>query len=320
MKNRNILVTGGAGFVGSNLTRSLANLGANIIVLDNQSKGKHNLLTKQDNIKYLVKDLNKLSESELLKILSGIEILYHLAAEKHSSQNQISVEDILSTNISATYRLFQAASKASVKKIVFTSSLYAYGRYALPPARENDLPKPDTLYGISKLSAEHMLRQIFNDNNNINYTIARLFFVYGPGIKPYSDKFSMGYKSVLLKHFQRMINNEAPIIYGSGQQGLDYIYIDDVVKALILCAGNNKSNNKTLNISTGKYNSILDLTQMAKNICGFTGNTIFQTADKTDNTIRCGDNSLASETLDWTPNISIEHGLKNLYEWIIKNG
>src|SRR5208282_3392702 len=117
---------------------------------------------------------------------------------------------------------------AGVQKVVFTSSLYAYGRMGAPPLTEEEAPTPHTVYGISKLSGEHLCRH-FSLLAKIPVVCLRLFFTYGP--RQYSG---LGYKSVIVKNFDRILNGQNPIVYGNGNQELDYIYVDDVVSALLL--------------------------------------------------------------------------------------
>ena len=162
-------------------------------------------------------------------------------------------QQIIDVNISASRRLFEAAAQAARPKVVFASSLYAYGSMGPAPMRETDVPTPDTVYGISKVAGEQLLRLRY-DGSMVPWSVARLFFVYGP--RQYARG---GYKSVIVANFERLVRGEAPTIFGDGLQALDYVYIDDVVEALIELAAP-AHNGKTLNICSGLATTINDLT------------------------------------------------------------
>ena len=178
--------------------------------------------------------------------LEGIDHLFHLAAEKHN-QSKHDPDAILRANVLGTHALFAAAARCGVKKTVFASSLYSYGRLAGPPCSETDLPLPTTVYGISKLCGERLLAHATSQPPMRGDSL-RFFFVYGP-----RQFAGMGYRSVIVKNFERMRAGQPPIIFGDGSQRLDYVYVDDVVEATLRCM-ESPGSGRVLNVGSGRRN------------------------------------------------------------------
>ncbi|MDD3014428.1 MAG: NAD-dependent epimerase/dehydratase family protein [Candidatus Gastranaerophilales bacterium] len=255
IKSSKFLITGGCGFIGSHLLEQLIHLEAKEIrILDNLNYGSEKNITKfkqYNNVKLYKLDLANASPPELDECLSDIDVLYHLAAEKHN-QSVDSPKRVITVNINGMYNLLDSAVRAGIKKVVFTSSLYAYGSCSLPPMTEIQAPKPWTVYGMSKLAGENLL-DYFSKKYGLPFTILRLFFTYGT--KQFAGT---GYKSVIISNFEKIIKGESPVIYGDGKQSLDYVYIDDVINALILSLSCDY-NNEVFNIGSGKAVSINEL-------------------------------------------------------------
>lgn len=208
----------------------------------------------------------------------------------------------MATNIFATEKLVRASAIAGVRRLVFTSSLYAHGGYGPRDMSEEDLPIPKTLYGISKLTGEHLLRaQGFQ--TELQWNCARLFFTYGPG------QYSMGgYKSVIVSNFERLARGEEARICGSGTQELDYVYVDDVVAALVLL-GTSAPHGHVVNVSSGSGTSVNHLTQLMIDISGSRLRPRHVEPDETEGTRRVGTTVSAKEVFNWSAEIGIEQGL-----------
>lgn len=294
-----VLITGGAGFIGHHLARKLSKLGFEITILDNGQSSDLTSLNFSHTI--IDKNLSDLTFTEMCEALVNVEILYHLAAEKYNS-SLMTPRRVIETNITATDILFRAAVKVGVKRIVFTSSLYAYGHLGPGKMTEDDLPKPNTHYGISKLTGELLLKTATKDSST-EWNIARLMFIYGP--EQFADG---GYKSVIVKNFERMREGKNPIVNGSGLQELDYVYIDDCVSALVTL-GINKKNNELVNVASSKGTSIIDLIRLMKKVSGVNHEVEFCPQDWTEGTVRIGSNSRIKQLFDWNPEIDIEEGL-----------
>jgi UDP-glucose 4-epimerase len=311
----NILITGGAGFIGSHLAKNLISdeRVSSIKILDCYKKGKHNLV--EDNsgkICYVNQDLTA-DNLNFDQLLDGVDYIYHLAAEKYSGSSDDNYQKIIDTNITATYKLFEEAAKRKVKRIIFSSSLYVYGDYYEEKYETSPL-NPHTIYGISKIGGEQLLRKVSKEYD-MNYNILRFFFVYGPGVNNFSSDFSMGYKSVILKHLDRIGNNQPPEIYGSGEQKLDYIYIDDLIEALKTSLFSD-TKNETFNIGSATGYSVNDITQKILKLTSSKLNPIYKKADATDKTIRVANIDKAKEKLGFEPKTKLEKGLENIMNWI----
>jgi len=246
-----------------------------------------------------------MSAAELATATTGVDVCFHLAAEKHNSSRS-TPQRVIDVNISGTRRLLEAAATSGVGKIVFTSSLYAYGSLGPTPMSEGDVPIPTTVYGTSKLAGEHLLR-VAASSAGLRWSVARLFFVYGPG--QYAEG---GYKSVIVANFERLRRRERPIIYGDGKQALDYVYVDDVVGALLMLAEPDH-NGLVCNVGTGRAVSVGELTKIMLTISGRGLEPWMCPPDWTDGSVRVADTRVARETLGWTATTSIEEGLERVW-------
>jgi UDP-glucose 4-epimerase len=298
-------VTGGAGFIGAALANRLGDLGFhNLLLMDNLSTGDWSRLNYQfirDEI-----DLSITSIDELSKKLDGVECLFHLSAVKlHNEKN--SFEDIFAHNINATQKLFEAAGRAGVKSIVFTSSLYVYGLPDCQVISEDVNPRPTTIYGASKLLGENLL-EIASKKFLFNYSIARLFFIYGE--KQYSLG---GYKSVIVNNFERIKSDKPALINGDGEQVLDYLHVDDCVEALILLS--ESPANQIVNVSSGVPVSISILTEKMLEVAK-SAKTRYEPADWTQGTRRVGSNRKIMGELPWVQRVSLEEGLTRTWDSI----
>ena len=313
LKDKNIFVTGAAGFIGSHLINELIknHRPKKIIAVDHLKYGSIKNINQDKRLIFLNKDIRKLSKNFLKTHLKEIDYVFHLAAEKHN-QSLDFPEKIFDTNFTATFKLFEIASKCQVRKIIFTSSLYVYKKSKISAMKENDLIKGNTLYGLSKITGEKIL-ELLHKKYGVEYNIARLFFTYGKN--QYSG---MGYKSVIIKNFENIINGKNPIIFGDGSQILDYVYVGDVINGLLKLALTKKSG-LAVNLASGRKNSIKELTNLMLKVSKSDLSIKYLPPDKTFNTIRFANISLAEKEINWRPRINLSDGLKNLYEWLIKN-
>jgi nucleoside-diphosphate-sugar epimerase len=245
-----------------------------------------------------------ISESELQELLVGHEILYHLAAVKlHNVEN--SDLKIIESNVLASNKLFRAAGKAGIKRIIFTSSLYANGNLGPDIAREFDRENPNTLYGTSKLFSEKDLA-IASSLYGFSYAIPRLYFIYGP------KQFSFGgYKSVIVKNFGRYLSRLPMQIIGTGDQLLDYVYIRDCVEALDAIGSSDFRG--VIHISNGVGISIRELVHTMSQICG-SSEIENLGPDWTSGTSRVGSNELLISEIGYRPKTTLLEGLQRTWE------
>lgn len=254
MKDKNILITGGLGFIGSHIANALID-DNKVTILDNLTTGKINNLKdpEHDNLKIILEDIRKTNLDELT---SGIDYIFHLAAMASvplSIDEPVECTDI---NLNATVKLLKSAADNNVKKIIFSSSSSVYGQNRNMPLKETEQPMPTSPYAASKASCELYLKS-FYDSYGLNYISLRYFNVFGPG----QDKNSQ-YASVIPNFISSLLENEQAEIYGDGEQTRDFVYIDEVVKANILACESDY--NGIINIASGKKLSINDLYEIVK--------------------------------------------------------
>lgn len=298
------LVTGGTGFIGSHLVNRLASYGADVRVIDDGSTGTRSNLNKS--VEVVQSDIRSFSEEDWEILLRPSDTVFHLAARKLNTPG-VTDEDLLATNLGSTIALARAGRSVGISNIVFSSSLYVYGHGHKRLTNEVSLPTPQTLYGMSKLAGEHSLTSILG-SSNIAWSSARLFFTYGPKQYPGS-----GYKSVIVKNFERIRDGLEPLICGSGEQSLDYIYVDDVIEALILL-GQKAKPGSVFNVSSGNPITIRNLTGLMLEASGRSQlSPRFIEPDWTDGTIRGGENSKLQEELGWFPRVSLRDGLERTW-------
>ena len=302
-------VTGAAGFIGSHLAHRLIEGGAaSVVVIDSLQYGTKANIPASDRITFHQADLAELSVEQSQAMLAGCDVLLHFAAEKHNNSVD-SPQRVIDANISGTYRLFEAAGRAGLAKVVFASSLYAYGRMAGRPMTEADIPEPATVYGMSKLSGEALLREA-GRRFGFDHTTLRLFFTYGT--RQYTG---LGYPSVIVRNFERILAGQPPRINGNGEQVLDYINVADVVDAVLGVAGR-RLEHSVFNVGSGLSTSINHLTEVMLEVSGSGLRPVHVEADWTEGTCRVGDASLLRAALGWQPQVDLHTGLGEVWTWL----
>ena len=254
MKNKNILITGGLGFIGSNIANELLDENE-VLILDNLSTGKINNLkdTNHENLKIVKEDIRN---TDLNDLTSNIDYIFHLAAMASvplSIDEPVECSDI---NVNATIKLLKSAIDNDVKKIVFSSSSSVYGQNKNMPLKETEQPMPMSPYAASKASCELYLKA-FYDSYGLNYVSLRYFNVFGPG----QDKNSQ-YAAVIPNFISSILEGKQPEIYGDGEQTRDFIFIKDVVRANVNAAESDF--NGIINVASGKKLSINQLYEIVR--------------------------------------------------------
>lgn len=312
LRGSGVMVTGGCGFIGSHLVRALLQNGVErITVVDSLRYGKReNLLEAAERVTLIPFTLGTDPVTRLAEAMAGTDYLFHLAAEKHN-QSKDTPDAVFQANVVGTHDLFELAATSGVKKIVFSSSLYAYGQMHAPAMVETDLPQPWTVYGISKLTGEHLLRHIKRVHGT-PYTVLRYFFVYGP-----RQFAGLGYKSVIVKNFERIARGGAPIIFGDGEQSLDYTHVEDVVRASVLAMVRELPGD-LYNVGSGEAISVKELTARMLSISGAALEPQTGPADWTAGTCRVADVARLQRDLGYQPTITLDEGLRSTYQWVLQ--
>jgi len=311
-----VLVTGGAGFIGSNTVNKLVELKSkrvidDIIVLDNFTTGTiSNLKDVRQYIKIIDGDVRYPDRYENLIKNYNVEYILHLAAVVSLEEVYENPRLALETNVLGTLNMLELARKHDVKRFVYASSVAVYGEPVELPIKESHPTKPANLYGLTKLMGEHLALQ-YSKDYGIEVISLRYFNVYGPRMR------KGPYGGVIYKFISSLIRGERPVIYGDGTQTRDFVYVDDVAEANIkaLFAKIAKSD-KTLILNIGSSTEI-SILQLLKIICNMLGKNIqpeFKPARKGDVKRSMADISKAREALSWTPKTSITEGLKKTIE------
>jgi UDP-glucose 4-epimerase len=309
LENTTVAVTGGCGFIGSHLIERLRRCGARVLAIDSLGYGRRENLDLTDpDIRFEQLELRSGAGERLGDWLTGVDYAFHLAAEKHN-QSINSPSRVLESNVIGTYEFLRACADAGVKKVVFTSSLYAYGRMSGPPMSEDEVPAPQTVYGISKLCGEHLCHH-FQVQRGLPAVCLRLFFVYGP--RQYTG---LGYKSVIVGNFDRMIEGRSPVVLGDGNQELDYIYVDDVVSALLL-AMTCDHDFKVINVGSGRATRVNQLTDLMIEVAGASGGREFGPADFTHGSSRVASTRRFEECFGVQERVPLVEGLRRTFQWM----
>lgn len=312
MSYSKILVTGGAGFVGSHIVDRLISEGLEVTVLDNLSSGIiENIANKQVRfIKGDIRDYNLLTD-----ITKNVDAVFHEAAiisVTQSIQNPFLTNEV---NITGTLNLLKACLNNNVKRFIFASSAAVYGVTSTPEMNENMATNPISPYGVSKLTGEGYLRSFYN-TYGLETVALRYFNIFGPR---QAFNIQAQYGGVISIFLGRLCNNMPPVVYGDGEQTRDFIYIKDIVEANILALNSKKALGETINIGSGKRISINYLAQVLKELTGKTElKNVYTDTRPGDVKHGYADITKAKNLLDYKPTFSFEDGLASLVKWYLK--
>ena len=302
MKNKNVLVTGGAGFIGSNLVAKLVECGANVTVIDNLLSGHiSNLdISKINFIKGDIRDNILIND-----IMKNIEIIFHLASSvgnKRSIDNPIEDADI---NVLGTLYILEAARMNNVKKIILSSSAGIFGELKTIPIKEDHQIEPDTPYGSTKLCQEK-LSLSYSKLYNIDVIALRYFNVFGT-----NQRFD-AYGNVIPIFAHNLLTNQSLIVFGDGEQTRDFIHVDDVVQANLKAANSNNISG-AFNIGSGTNISINALLNLLNNYMPI--NVIYKGIRPGDVKDSLSDISKAKTYLNFKPNVDFEAAIIEYLNW-----
>ena len=305
----NILVTGGAGFIGSHVVDAYIENHHNVIVIDDMSRGRKEFINPRATFHQI-----SISDPQLANIIQkeSIEVINHHAAQISVSDSVKNPVKDAELNIIGTLQLLQNAVECGVDKFIFASTGGAiYGEQDYFPAREDHPQKPTSPYGLSKLSVEGYLK-FYKEQYGLKSIIFRYGNVFGPRQNP------NGEAGVVAIFNNRLLKGQAPIINGDGEQTRDYIFVRDVVNANLLALKLNGSD--TFNVGTGQETSVNELTHLILEVAE--SNIDVQTSKKNNFEQRrsCLDYKKLKGSLNWSPKVSLKEGLSETFIFFKNNG
>jgi UDP-glucose 4-epimerase len=295
-----VLITGGAGFVGAALANRLAGEGHTVLVLDDLSAGDPRrlrpdvLLNRGD-----VKDVPK-----LWTLLQGVDCVYHLAARVRVPESIHYPSDYNDVNVGGTVAVMEAVRDTGVRRVVFASSGALYGEQVHQPINEQQAPNPNSPYGVSKIAAEHYVSTL-GTLYGIETVALRIFNTYGPG-----QELPPSYPPVIPQLLRQAQTGGSIVIFGDGTQTRDFVFVDDVVDALLRASTATNVNRAVINVGSGHEVSINELAAAVLRVTVRRANVLQNQAHSGGVSRLVADVSLAEKLLGWTPSTSLEQGLR----------
>jgi UDP-glucose 4-epimerase len=311
IKGSNILVTGGAGFIGSHVVEKLLTFApSNIIILDNMLRGSHeNMASFSDNpsVEFIQGDIR--NEAILNKIMPRVDYVFHMAALRITRCAEDPLE-AFAVMVEATTRIVHLSKIYNIKKIIYSSSASIYGMAREFPTSESTDPyNNDTLYGAAKLYGEQLLRS-YTSMYNLNYVALRYFNVYGPRMDTEGK-----YTEVMIRWLDCIRERQNPLIFGDGSTSMYFIYVEDVANANVQALLSDVSD-EAINVGFSRETSLKELLNIMLRV----NNSKLSPEYKDERSInsvrrRIADISKAKKLIAWEPDITLEEGLKLLSKW-----
>lgn len=304
-----VLVTGGAGFIGSNLADGLIKQGAKVTIIDNLITGfRENLDEINGDFEFIEADVN--DEAKLKKALEGKEIVFHQAALPSVPR---SIDNPLETHqacVDGTFSVLLKSKEAGVRRVVYAASSSAYGNQAISPKHESMSPEPLSPYAAAKLMGEYYC-QVFHKVYGLETLCLRYFNVFGPRQNPSSQ-----YSGVISRFTDALMSGKTPVIYGDGETSRDFTYVANVVNANIKAAQTSKGLGETANIANGESITLNELLEVLKKITGRPDVKAEYLPERIgDVKHSLADNTRAKKWLGYEKLVDLEEGLEKTIDW-----
>lgn len=308
-----VLVTGGAGFIGSHLVDRLLDEGFEVVVLDDFSAGRMENLSNcfgRDGFVLVRGDVR--DGNFVRRVVEGVDVVFHLAALVSvpvSVENPVLVENV---NVGGTLNVLKACVDTSVKRFVFAGSCAVYGEGCGVPRREDDVLDPISPYGVSKLAGEFYCK-VFYRVYGLGTVILRYFNVYGPRqvYGPYSGVISI--------FINRLLEGKPPVIFGDGNQVRDFVYVGDVVEANLLAMFSKNAVGGVFNVGSGRCTSINELARLLIELMDVDVKPVYSDPRPGDIRYSCADISRARMVLGFEPRVELREGLLETIAWFKDN-
>lgn len=309
LKGSKVLVTGGAGFIGSHLVDALLSRGAKVVVYDNFDEY---YTGKEENIRHNLGNLNfKLLRADVLdyEVLSscmkGVDAVFHLAAQPGVRYSMESPAKTSSVNVLGTLNVLRAAKEADVRRVVYASSSSVYGNPMYTPVDESHPLRPISIYGASKVAAELYCR-VFHEQLGLPVVILRYFTVYGPRQRP---------DMAIYRWTEQMFEGRPLTIYGDGRQARDFTYVEDAVSATLRAAEVEGVEGEVLNVGGGRRVSVNEVVGILAKVAGAEVKLAYEPSRLGDVEATHADISKARRLLDFEPRTKLEDGLREFIKW-----
>ena len=307
-----VLVTGGAGFIGSHVVNELSKRGLGVRVLDNFVGGEQNLRHFDGKVEVIKGDC--MNKEDCAKAVEGVDTVFHLAAHAAEGQSVFTPVFNANTNLVGSIRMLAESINAGVENFVFTSSIAAYGAQEKMPIRETAKLTPDDPYAITKKAFEDYLH-VYRHLTGIKPYIVRFFNVYGP-----RQRMDDPYRGVVPIFINKILKGEAPVIFGDGLQKRAFTYITDVVEPICDIVGKEKLVDNPVNIGSEEVHTVKDLGEMVIGEMG-TEMEIEHIGTRTsDVKIAYCDTGKANKLFGYKAKVSLKDGLKKTIEWAREEG
>lgn len=305
------LITGGAGFIGSNIAETLLNKGKETIVFDNFSTGRRENLESLAGLDVVEGDLK--NYEEIRDALEGVDIVFHEAALPSVAKSILDPVTSNKNNIDGTVNLLLAAKDAGVKRVIYAGSSSAYGDSETLPKIETMRENPISPYAVNKLTAEQFCR-VFSKVYGLDTAVLRYFNIFGPRQDPSSP-----YSGVISLFATKLLNKERPKIYGDGEQSRDFTFIENVVDANLKASEAGPLNGRTFNIACGAAVTVNQLFESVRDLTGAEGiEPIYEAPRQGDVRHSLADIEQARDVLGYVPLVEFEEGLRQTIAWYRK--
>lgn len=296
----NFLITGAAGFLGSHLANRLAWEGHQVRGLDDLSTGDPNILHPE--VLFTRGDVN--DRPKLWTLLQDVDCVYHLAARVSVPESVLYPREYNGVNVGGTVSLMEAMRDVGVRRVVLISSGAVYGDQQAQPLRESAIPDPRSPYAVSKLAAEYYVRTI-GALWGIETVSLRVFNAYGPG-----QHLPPSHPPVIPNMLRQANRNGTIVVHGSGKQTRDYVYVDDVVAAMVAASTAPNLNNLVINVGSGKETSVSELANLVLQVTGSKAELMFNPRTDPGVSHMRADLTLANEKLSYQPRVALAEGLR----------
>jgi UDP-glucose 4-epimerase len=296
----NFLITGAAGFLGSSLANQLAREGHQVRGIDDLSTGDPQALSPD--VHFTRGDVS--DRPKLWTLLQEVDVVYHLAARVSVPESLLYPRDYNAVNVSGTVALMEAMRDVGVRRVVLTSSGAVYGDQGEQPLKETATPNPRSPYAVSKLAAEYYVRTI-GRLWGIETVSLRIFNAYGPG-----QHLPPSHPPVVPHYLRQALRSGTLVVHGDGSQTRDYVYVDDVVSALVAASTAPNIDGQVINVGSGIETAVRDLVKTVQEVTTSNAKVLYNAQTSGGVSRLCADLSLASQKLNYRSSIPLAEGLR----------